>query len=101
HGVVLRHASAQALIRAESDRSELHVFALGCEQETRRLMVAMVRRELETLHSEMRTQPVEELELTGLGEQWISVKALREVEEPAIPLQKLPIQPDGTAEVNV
>jgi hypothetical protein len=49
----------------------------------------------------MRIQPVEELELTGKGKQWISVKALREVEQPEKPTQKLPIQPDGTAEVNV
>jgi internalin A len=101
HGVVLRHADAQALIREESDRSELHVFALGGNHETRRLLVAMVRRELEMLHAEMRMQPVEELELTGEGEQWIGVKALREVEQPEKPNQKLPIQPDGTAEVNV
>jgi internalin A len=101
HGVVLRHADAQALIRAESDRPELHVFSLGSDNDTRRLLVAMVRRELEMLHAEMKMQPVEELELTGESEQWISVKALREVEQPAQPKQKLPIQPDGVAEVNV
>ena len=101
HGVVLRHANAQALIREESDRSELHVFVLGGDDETRRVLAAMVRRELEMLHAEMKTQPVEELELTGEGEQWISVKALREVEQPEKPRQKLPVQPDGTAEVNV
>jgi internalin A len=101
HGVVLRHAEAQALIREESDRSEIHVFVLGVDDETRRVLVAMVRRELEMLHDEMKMQPTEELELTGEGEQWISVKALREVEQPNRPKQKLPIQPDGTAEVNV
>jgi GTPase SAR1 family protein len=101
HGVVLRHAEAQALIRAESDRPELHVFVLGSDPETRRVLVAMVRRELETLHAEMKMQPVEDLELTGEGEQWIGVKALREVERPEKPTQKLPIQPEGTAEVNV
>ncbi|HEY0169998.1 MAG TPA: COR domain-containing protein [Pyrinomonadaceae bacterium] len=101
HGVVLRHAEAQALIREESDRSEIHVFVLGGDDETRRVLVSMVRRELETLHEEMKMQPTEELELTGEGEQWISVKALREVEQPNRPKQKLPIQPDGTAEVNV
>jgi len=101
HGVVLRHAEAQALILEESDRSEIHVFVLGGDDETRRVLVAMVRRELETLHDEMKMQPIEELELTGEGEQWISVKALREVEQPDRPRQKLPIQPDGTAEVNV
>lgn len=101
HGVVLRHADAQALIRAESDRAELHVFALGGDNETRRLLVAMVRRELETLHAEMKMQPVEELELTGEGELWISVKSLREVEQPGKPQQKLLVQPDGTADVNV
>lgn len=101
HGVVLRHAEAEALIRAESDRPELYVFVLGGDEETRQVLVAMVRRELETLHAEMRMQPVEELELTGEGEQWISVKSLREVEQPEKPTQKLPIQPDGTADVNV
>jgi TIR domain-containing protein len=77
------------------------VFVLGRDNETRRVLVAMMRRELEMLHAEMKMQPVEELELTGEGEQWISVKALREVEQPEKPKQKLPIQPDGTAEVNV
>ena len=101
HGVVLRHAEAQALIRAESDRKELRVFVLGGDAETRGVLVTMVRRELETLHAEMKMQPVEELELTGEGEQWISVKALREIEQPGKPTQKLPIQPEGTAEVNV
>jgi internalin A len=101
HGVVLRHAGAQALIREETDRSEIHAFVLGGEDETRRVLVAMVRRELETLHAEMRMQPAEELELTGEGERWISVKALREVERPGTPNQKLPVQPEGTAEVNV
>jgi internalin A len=101
HGVVLRHAEAAALIRAETDRPELHAFVLGGDAETRRMLVAMVRRELESLHSELKIQPVEELELTGEEEHWISVKALREVEQPETPTQKLPIQPDGTAEVNV
>jgi internalin A len=101
YGVVLRHADARALIRAESDRAELHVFALGGDNETRRLLVAMVRRELEALNAEMRVRPVEELELTGEGDQWISVKALREVEQPETPTQILPIQPEGTAEVDV
>jgi internalin A len=101
HGVVLRHAGAQALIRAETDRSELYVFVLGDDDETRRVLVTMVRRELELLHAEMRMQPVEELELTGEGQQWIGVKALREVEEPGQHAQKLPVQPEGTAEVDV
>jgi internalin A len=101
HGVVLRHAEAAALIRAETDRPELYAFALGGDDETRRVLVAMVRRELESLHVELKMQPVEELELTDAEERWISVKALREVEQPAIPTQKLPIQPEGTAEVNV
>jgi internalin A len=100
HGVVLRHASAMALIREESDRSELQVFALG-EDETRGLLVAMVRRELEVLHAEMRTRPIEELELTGGGDQWISVKALHDFEDPNVPKQKLSIQPEGTADVEV
>jgi internalin A len=101
YGVVLRHAEAQALIRAESDRAELHVFVLGSDEETRRILVTIVRRELESLHAEMEVQPVEELELIGEGEQWIGVKALLEIEQPEKPMQKLPIQPDGTADVNV
>lgn len=101
HGVVLRHAGAQALIRDESDKPELQVFVLDGDDETRRVLVAMVRCELEALHAEMKVQPVEELELTGEGEQWISVKSLREVEESDKPQQKLPVQPEGTAEVFV
>ena len=99
HGVVLRHGDASALIRAESDQPQLNVFVLGDDEDTRRVLVTMVRRELAALHAEMKMQPVEDLELTG--GQWISVKALREVEEPSKPTQKLPIQPEGTAEVNV
>jgi hypothetical protein len=101
HGVVLRHADARALIREESDRPELHVFALGGDEDTRRLLVGMIRRELETLHAEMKMQPVEELELSGTEEHWISVKALREVEEPEKPKQKMAVQPEGTAEIHV
>jgi internalin A len=101
HGVVLRHAEAQALIRAEFDQPELYVFVLGDDEETRRILVTIVRRELELLHADMKMQPVEELELTGEAKQWIGVKALREVEQPEKPTQKLPIQPDGTADVNV
>lgn len=101
HGVVLRHAEAAALIRAETDRPELYAFVLGGDDETRRVLVAMVRRELESLHGELKMQPVEELELTGEEEHWISVKALREVEQPDTPTQKLAVQPEGTAEVNV
>jgi len=41
------------------------------------------------------------LELTNRSEQWISVRALREVEEPGKPTPNLPMQPGGTAEVNV
>jgi len=101
HGVVLRHAGAQALIRDEADKNELHVFVLDGDDETRRVLVAMIRRELESLHAEMKLQPIEELELTGEGAQWISVKALRDFEEPDKPKQKLAIQPEGTAEVFV
>ena len=97
----MRHAEAQALIRIESDLPELHVFVLGNEEETRRILVTMVRRELEALHDEMKIHPVEELELTGEGNQWIGVKALWEIERPQHPIQRLPIQPDGTADVNV
>ncbi|HEV2880813.1 MAG TPA: COR domain-containing protein [Pyrinomonadaceae bacterium] len=101
HGVVLRHATAAALIRAETDRPELHVFILGGSEERRGVLVAMVRRELESLHDELKIQSVEELELTGESEQWISVRSLREVEKPGVATQKLPVQPEGTAEVNV
>lgn len=101
YGVVLKHSDAQALIREESDRSELHVFILGANKDTRGVLVAIVRRELELLHTSMKIQPIEELELTGEQDQWISVKALREVEQPHLSKQKLPIQPEGTAEVYV
>jgi internalin A len=59
HGVVLRHAQAAALIRAETDRPELHVFVVGGDHETRRVLVAIVRRELESLHGDMNMQPAE------------------------------------------
>ena len=101
HGVVLRHTEAAVLIRAETDRPELYAFVLGGDDEIRRVLVAMVRRELESLHGELKMQPVEGLELSGEEEHWISVKALHEVEQPETPTQKLPIQPEGTAEVNV
>ncbi len=101
HGVVLRHAGAEALIREELDRPELHVFIVEGTEETRRVLVAIVRRELEILHTEMKMQPIEELELPGDSDQWISVKALREVEASDQPVQKLAVQPEGTASVSV
>ena len=101
HGVVLRHGQASALIREESDRPQLDVFVLGGDDDTRRVLVTMVRRELQALHGEMKMAPIEELELTGAAESWIGVKALREIEEPGAPTKKLPIRPEGTAEVNV
>ncbi|MDQ5837482.1 MAG: TIR domain-containing protein [Acidobacteriota bacterium] len=101
HGVILRHSRASALIRAETDGAELQVFVLGGSDETRRVLVTMVRRELESLHDDLKMQPVEELELSGEGGQWISVRSLREVEQPGVEKQKLPVQPEGTAEVNV
>ena len=101
HGVVLGHAGAKALIRAESDKQELHVFVLGGDTETQQVLSSMVRRELEILHVDMKIQPVEEIELTGESERWISVKSLSEMERPEIPTQKLPILPEGTADVNV
>jgi internalin A len=102
HGVVLRHSGASSLIRAETDRHELHVFVLGQEDETRGVLVAMVRGELLSLHSELKIQPVEELELSGENERWISVKSLREVEDPLMPQpQRLPVQPEGVVKVNV
>lgn len=100
-GVVLRHADAKALIREESDQNALHVFVIGGAGETRQVLVAMVRRELETLHAEMKMQPAEELEISGDSDQWISVKALRDIEAPDRPTQRLPVQPEGTAEVAV
>jgi internalin A len=101
HGVVLRHAEALALIRAETDRPELYVFVLGGDAETRRLLAAMVRRELDSLHADLKMRPVEELALTGEAERWIEVEALQEFDDPARPTQKLAVQPRGTAEVNV
>jgi len=101
HGVVLRHAKALALIRAETDRPELQVFVIGANDETRRTLVTMVRRELESLHSALKMEPIEEMELTGDSNQWISVRSLREVERPGTLKQQLPIQPQGTAEVSV
>jgi internalin A len=101
YGVVLKHADAQALIRYESDHSEIHVFILGEVNETRGVLVAILRRELELLHIAMKIQPIEELELTGENEQWISVKSLREVELFEKSKQRLPVQPEGTAEVDV
>jgi internalin A len=101
HGVVLRHGEVSALIRAESDRPQLEVFVLGGDEDTRRVLVTMVRRELDALHGEMKMAPVETLELTGEGDRWISVKSLREMEEPDQPTKRMPILPEGTAEVNV
>jgi hypothetical protein len=45
--------------------------------------------------------PGEELELIGSDEKWIGVKALMEVETPAATVQRLPVQPQGTADVDV
>lgn len=101
HGVVLCHGEAKALLRAESERQELQIFIICGDEETRRVLVTMVRRELASLHLEMKRQPIEELELTGEAEQWISVKALREIEKKEAPKQMLAVQPEGTAEVNV
>ena len=92
---------ALALIRAETDRPELNVFVMGDDVETRGVLVAMVRNELDSLHDELNLKPVEDLELTGDDEQWINVKALRDVETPRRKKQKLPVQPEGTTEVNV
>ncbi len=101
HGVVLRHGDASALIREESDRPELYVFVLGGDDDTRRVLVAMVRNELQALHREMKMEPVEDLELTGEAERWIGVEALRDFDEPQAPTKKLPVLPQGTADVNV
>jgi len=105
NGVVLRHVDATALIRIESDRPELHVFVHGVDEETRRLLVTMVRRELEALNRDMQVSSIEELELSGItasmGIGWIGVRALRELEQPDMPVQKVPIQPEGTADVYI
>lgn len=101
HGVVLRHGEAAALIREESDRPELYVYVLGGDEDTRRVLVAMVRNELQALHREMKMEPVEDLELSDEVECWIGVQALHEIEEPGAPAKRLPIQPQGTANVNV
>lgn len=101
HGVVLRHSRTKALVRLESDKSELQVFVISGDADTQRVLVTMIRRELEWLHNELKIEPVEEIALSGKGEHWISVKALREVEVPGQVEQKLPVQPDGTADVNV
>ena len=52
------------------------------------------------LHAELKVDPVE-LEISGPGERWISVKALREIEHPTAPKQRLLVQPEGVAKVNV
>jgi internalin A len=101
HGVVLRHGEASALIREEPDRSELELSVLGGDHDTRRVLVTMVRRELEALHREMRARPIEELELTGAAGSWIGVNALREVRHPEGKPQKLLVRPEGTREVDV
>lgn len=101
HGVVLRHGNASALIREELDQRLLNVFVRGGTDDTRRVLVAMVRRELETLHAEMRMKPVEDLRLTGEAEHWLNVEALREIEEPETPTKRVPVQPSGMADVNV
>jgi internalin A len=101
HGVVLRHADTQALIREEIDRSEIHVFVQGGNEDTRRLVVGMVRRELDLLHDEMKLQPAEQVELAGEGERWISIRALREIESRGARIQLLPVEPDGTASVDI
>ena len=60
HGVVLRHAEAQALIRAESDQSELHAFVLGGDEELQRSLAwrLCVGEDYNQLHAEMRIRPI-------------------------------------------
>jgi len=101
HGVVLRHEDASALIREEFHERFLNVFVCGGTHDTRHVLVAMVRRELEALHGEMKMEPVEDLKLTGEDKHWLNVKALREIEEPKTPTKRVPVQPSGTADVNV
>lgn len=100
-GVVLQHAGAEALVRAETERNEVHVFVLGENEEIRRVLGTMVRAELAALHVEMQVKPVEELELSGDKEQWIGVQALEEIAETKRGQQTLPVQPVGVAKVNV
>lgn len=102
YGVVLKHAAASALIRAETDKNEIQVFVTNDDEETRRVLVSMVRQELSYLHTEMKIHPVEELEISGFQDHWISVKSLCEIESPKkTQPQRLPVQPEGTADVNV
>jgi internalin A len=102
YGVVLRHAGSSALIRGEVDHRELQVFVRDGEDETRRVLVGMVREELAILNAQMKIQPIEELELSGSQERWISVESLTEIERhDGGTVQRLPIQPQGTSEVNV
>jgi internalin A len=100
HGVVLRHADASALVRAETEKPEIYAFVSGTDEETCRVLAGMVRSELASLHRDIKMIPVEEMELSSY-EGWIGVKALTEVEQPETRILKLPIQPEGTAEVNV
>ena len=101
HGVVLAHSDAKALVRVESDRSEVQMFVLGPDSETRRILAAILRSELKLLNKEIKTQPIEEMKLSSVEERWIGVRALFEVEQADRPVQRLPVQPEGTADIDV
>ncbi len=59
------------------------------------------------MHAELRMRAVEEIELTQSGDRWISVVSLKNIEddqqgiELQVATQRLPVQPEGTIEVNV
>ena len=101
HGVVLAHSDAKALVRVEADRSEVQMFVLGPDPETRLILAAILRRELELLNKEIKAQPIEEMKLSSVAERWIGVRALFEVEQADRPVQRLPVQPEGTADIDV
>ena len=101
HGVVLAHSDAKALVRVEADRSEVQMFVLGPDPDTRLILAAILRRELELLNKEIKAQPIEEMKLSSVAERWIGVRALFEVEQADRPVQRLPVQPEGTAEIDV
>ena len=90
HGVVLAHSDAKALVRVEADRSEVQMFVLGPDPDTRLILAAILRRELELLNKEIKAQPIEEMKLSSVAERWIGVRALFEVEQADRPVQRLP-----------
>jgi len=101
HGAVLAHSDAKALVRVEADQSEVQVFVLGPDPDTRLILATILRRELELLNKEIKAQPIEEMKLSSVANRWIGVRALFEVEQADRPVQRLPVQPEGTADIDV